>query len=319
MKKLFKKGGIGVFSTAILLSSSIGFSGIVSADSPSVNEPVRNGSFEDGLNNWILSSPNSSIENIGTSPTGNHYLKLIHADTVYQLVTVKPNIEYTLTFDIAASIGSPSEVTVGNLNANQEMVPLTKKQYNTGLNPEHHEIKFKTGEDVSNFAVKLASTAKGMVKFDNVQLKEKEKSYIFNIDFDHNSSLEPLKPESFTNYNIEEHAGVNNSKGLHVSGTYGVFRGRVTLKPNTTYILSASGKVTTPGRMIYVGADGPDVIKPVGFGFTSSQYEQKSVEFTTRNYSSPSPNITIFTDSVLPDDYNEYLHAYLDDIVLIEK
>lgn len=255
MKKLFKKVGIRVFSTAIVLSASIGFSGIVSADSPSANEQVRNGDFEDGLNNWILSNPNSSTENIGTSEPGNHYLKLIHADTAYQLVTVKPNTEYTLTFDIAGSIVSPSEVTVGNLNANQEIVPLTKKQY-TGFKPEHHEIKFKTGEDVSNFAVKLASTANGRVKFDNVQLKEKEKSYIFNIDFDYNSSLEPFKLEGYINYNIEEHAGVNNSKGIHLSGYGGGFRGRVTLKPNTTYILSASGKVTTPGRNIYVSVGG---------------------------------------------------------------
>ena len=94
MKKLLKKVGIGVFSTAIVLSASIGFSGIVSADSPSANEQVRNGDFEDGLNNWILSNPNSSTENIGTSRRpGNHYLKLIHADTAYQLVTVKPNTE----------------------------------------------------------------------------------------------------------------------------------------------------------------------------------------------------------------------------------
>ncbi|PEP77635.1 choline-binding protein A, partial [Bacillus toyonensis] len=33
MNKLLKKVGIGVFSTAIVLSASIGFSGIVSADS----------------------------------------------------------------------------------------------------------------------------------------------------------------------------------------------------------------------------------------------------------------------------------------------
>ncbi|EJS56233.1 hypothetical protein ICG_02431 [Bacillus cereus BAG1X1-3] len=85
---MFKKFGIGVFSTAIVLSASIGFSGIVSADSPSANEQVRNGDFEDGLNNWILSNSNSnsnsnsSTENIGSSETGNHYLKLIHADTV---------------------------------------------------------------------------------------------------------------------------------------------------------------------------------------------------------------------------------------------
>ncbi|PEI80231.1 choline-binding protein A, partial [Bacillus toyonensis] len=119
---MFKKVGIGVFSTAIVLSASIGFSGIVSADSSSAKEQVRNGDFEDGLNNWILSNPNSSTENIGTSEPGNHYLKLIHADTAYQLVTVKPNTEYTLTFDIAGCIGSQTEVTVGNLNANQEIV-----------------------------------------------------------------------------------------------------------------------------------------------------------------------------------------------------
>ncbi|MED3127233.1 choline-binding protein A, partial [Bacillus wiedmannii] len=112
---MLKKVGIGVFSTAIVLSASIGFSGIVSADSSSANEQVKNGDFEDGLNNWILSNPNSSTENIGTSEPGNHYLKLIHADTAYQPVTVKPNTEYTLTFDIAGSIVSPSEVTVGNL------------------------------------------------------------------------------------------------------------------------------------------------------------------------------------------------------------
>ena len=318
---MFKKFGIGVFSTAIVLSASIVFSGIVSADSPSANEQVKNGDFEDGLNNWILSNPNSSTENIGTSEPGNHYLKLIHADTAYQLVTVKPNTEYTLTFDIAGSIVSPSEVTVGNLNANQEIVPLTKKQY-TGFKPEHHEMKFKTGEDVSNFAVKLASTANGRAKFDNVQLKEKEKSYILNMDFDHNSSLEPLKPFGSINYNIEEHAGVNNSKGLHISGPsnaeVGGFSGFVTLKPNTTYILSASGKLTPYGSMVvyvYVGG------YYRALSFTSSQYEQQSVEFTTPNSSSPSEfRINIQSGLPLNGVYlNDYYDAYLDDIVLVEK
>ncbi|QWG48335.1 choline-binding protein A [Bacillus mycoides] len=308
---MFKKVGIGVFSTAIVLSTSIGFSGIVSADSPSANEQVRNGGFEDGLNNWILSNPNSSTENIGTSETGNHYLKLIHADTAYQLVTVKPNTEYTLTFDVAGSIGSPTEVTVGNLNATQEIVPLTKKQY-TGFKPEHHEMKFKTEEDVSNFAVKLASTANGRAKFDNVQLKEKEKSYIFNVDFDHNSSLEPLKPFGGLNYNIEEHAGVNNSKGIHINGTNtnSGFSGLVTLKPNTTYILSASGKLINPFVDISVLVKGYATLR-----FTSSQYEQKSVEFTTLNSSSPS-EFKIFIPPSIPDFEANF---YLDDIVLVEK
>ncbi|MEI4624049.1 carbohydrate binding domain-containing protein [Bacillus cereus] len=307
---MFKKFGIGVFSTAIVLSASIGFSGIVSADSSSANEQVRNGDFEDGLNNWILSNPNASTENIGTSEPGNHYLKLIHADTAYQLVTVKPNTEYTLTFDIAGSIGSPSEVTVGNLNATQEIVPLTKKQY-TGFKSEHHEMKFKTGEDVSNFAIKLASTANGRVKFDNVQLKEKEKSYILNIDFDNNSSLEPLKPWGNIKYNIEEHAGVNNSKGLYVNAFGGYFGGSITLKPNTTYILSASGKVTTPSRYVAAlvmvnGRTLTDIL------FTSSQYEQKSFEFTT-------PNSINSSEFYIGELAGFNFDAYFDDIVLVEK
>lgn len=311
MKKLFKKVGIGVCSTAIVLSASIGFSGIVSADSPSANEQVRNGDFEDGLNNWILSNPNSSTENIGTSEPGNHYLKLIHADTAYQLVTVKPNTEYTLTFDIAGSIGSPSEVTVGNLNATQEIVPLTKKQY-TGFKPEHHEMKFKTEEDVSNFAVKLASTANGRVKFDNVQLKEKEKSYIVNIDFDNNSSLEPLKPFGTLISNIEEHIGVNNSKGLHLKGYYGGFRADVTLKPNTTYIVSASGKVMNPFSRLRVIIGNSS--RYAELDFTSSQYEQKSLEFTTRNDTNQEHFFSILKNGGTASD-----DTYVDDIVLVEK
>lgn len=313
MKKLFKKVGIGVLSTAIVLSASIGFAGIVSADSSSANEQVRNGDFEDGLNNWILSNPNSSTENIGTSEPGNHYLKLIHADTAYQLVTVRPNTEYTLTFDIAGSIVSPSEVTVGNLNANQEIVPLTKKQY-TGFKPEHHEIKFKTGEDVSNFAVKLASTENGRVKFDNVQLKEKENPYILNIDFDHNSSLEPFKPAyGSLIYNIEEHAGVNNSKGLHFSSGTGHLKGDVTLKPNTTYIMSASGKVSGPEKTLFVGAQSSGGENTFVMRFTSTQYEQKSFEFTTLNTNNPYKVILQINGYVNIGD------AYLDDIVLVEK
>ncbi|HEK9104027.1 TPA: choline-binding protein A [Bacillus pseudomycoides] len=308
---MFKKIGIGVFSTAIVLSASIGFSGIVSADSPSANEQVKNGDFEEGLNNWILSNPNSSTENIGTSEPGNHYLKLIHADTAYQLVTVKPHTEYTLTFDVAGSIGSPAEVTVGNLNATQEIVPLTKKQY-TGFKPEHHEMKFKTEEDVSNFAVKLASTANGRAKFDNVQLKEKEKSYILNMDFDHNSSLEPLKPWGNIKYNIEEHAGVNNSKGLHLNASYGGYiSGFITLKPNTTYILSASGKANTPGSEVWVSV-GVNGRGQADLEFTSSQYEQKSVEFTTPN-SINSSEFYIYHLAAFSFDVN------LDDIVLVEK
>ncbi len=128
---MVKKFGFGVYSIAIVLSAIIGFSATVSADSLSVSEQVTNGNFEDGLNNWALSNPNSSTENIGTSETGNHYLKLIREDTAYQVVAVKPNTEYILTFDVAGIIGSPAEVTVGSLDSTQNVIPLIKKQYTT--------------------------------------------------------------------------------------------------------------------------------------------------------------------------------------------
>lgn len=48
---MLKKFGLGAYSTAIVLSVSIGFSSIVSADSLSVSEKVTNGEFEDRLNN----------------------------------------------------------------------------------------------------------------------------------------------------------------------------------------------------------------------------------------------------------------------------
>lgn len=47
---MLKKFGLGLYSTAIVLSAGIGFSGTVSADSPSVYEQIMNGNFEDRLN-----------------------------------------------------------------------------------------------------------------------------------------------------------------------------------------------------------------------------------------------------------------------------
>ncbi|MFE4764470.1 carbohydrate binding domain-containing protein [Bacillus mycoides] len=305
---MLKKFGLGAYSTAIVLSVSMGFSGIVSADSLSVSEQVTNGDFEDGLNNWALSNPNSSNENIGTSETGNHYLKLTHEDNAYQLVTVKPNTKYTLSFDVAGIIGSPAEVTVGNLDSNQKIVPLIKNQY-TGFNPAHHEFKFETSQGVSNFAVNFASTGNGRAKFDNVQLKEK--SYILNVDFDQNASLDPLKQWGYINSSIEEHVGINNSKGIHLTGSNGGFEGYATFKPNTTYTLSANGKIVSSGRKVTVGTE----INGVGektLEFTSSQYEQKSVEFTTGD-TEVSGKVYIYIPS------GESCDAYFDDIVLVEK
>lgn len=235
-------------------------------------------------------------------------MKLIHEDTAYQLITVKPNTEYTLTFDTAGILGSPAEVTVGNLNSLQEVVPLTKKQY-TGFSPAHHEFTFTTGEDVSNFVVKLASTGSGRVKFDNVELKEK--SYILNVDFDRNTNLDLLKQWGYVNAKIEEHAGVNNSKGIHLGGSNGGFEGYVTFKPNTTYILSAYGKVVSSGQKVIVGT-GIDGVGEKTLNFTSSQYEQKSVEFTTGN-TEASGKVYIYIPS------GESCDAYLDDTVLVEK
>lgn len=157
----------------------------------------------------MLSNPNSSNKNIATSETGNHHLKLINEDNAYQLVTVKPNTKYTLLFDVAGVIEPPAEVTVGNLDSNQKIVPLIKNQF-TGFKPAHHEFKFKTSEDVSNFAMNFASTGNGRAKFDNLQLKEK--SYVLNVDFDRNTSLDPLEQWGYINSSIEEHVGINTIK-----------------------------------------------------------------------------------------------------------
>ncbi|MGG3674987.1 hypothetical protein ABES96_28360 [Bacillus nitratireducens] len=95
------------------------------------------------------------------------------------------------------------------------------------------------------------------------------------------------------------------------------------MKPNTTYILSVSGKVTYPDESIHVYIDG----KVIGQRFLelrSSQYEQKSFEFTTLNDSSPI-ELIINLPAVLPridvslDDNIDTINAYLDDIVLVEK
>jgi len=83
------------------------------------------------------------------------------------------------------------------------------------------------------------------------------------------------------------------------------------LKPNTTYILSASVKVTTPGNTVRLFAISN---KTVFIDFTSSQYEQKSLEFTTRNNSFP----TQFGIGI-PNTNKGVTDAYLDDIVLVEK
>ncbi len=91
---------------------------------------------------------------------------------------------------------------------------------------------------------------------------------------------------------------------------------RVTLKPNTTYILSASGKVTTPRKRAQVGVQvfPPSVIGTPYLDFTSSQYEQQSVEFTILNNTHPFPFYLQIAGS--PGKYGD---VYLDDIVLVEK
>ncbi|MEW9579202.1 hypothetical protein U9K47_28470 [Bacillus toyonensis] len=83
------------------------------------------------------------------------------------------------------------------------------------------------------------------------------------------------------------------------------------MKPKTTYILSASGKVTTPGNKVRVSAINNGLFL---MECTSSQYEQKSVEFTTPNSSKPT-----YLGIVFPVTNAGVTDAYLDDIVLVEK
>ncbi len=88
--------------------------------------------------------------------------------------------------------------------------------------------------------------------------------------------------------------------------------GDVTLKPDTTYILSASGKITHPFKRLRVGAQSPGGKDIPYLEFDSSQYEQKSIEFTTLNTNNPYTFFLQITGSEIGD-------AYLDDIVLVEK
>ncbi|PFO94304.1 choline-binding protein A, partial [Bacillus cereus] len=79
-----------------------------------------------------------------------------------------------------------------------------------------------------------------------------------------------------------------------------------------TYILSASGKVSGPEKTLFVGAQSPGGKDTLYMKFTSTQYEQKSVEFTTLNTNNPYSVILQINGYVIGD-------AYLDDIVLVEK
>ncbi|WP_347269377.1 carbohydrate binding domain-containing protein [Bacillus sp. TL12] len=174
----------------------------------------------------------------------------------------------------------------------------------------------KFGIGVFSTAIVLSASIgfSGIVSADSPSLKEKEKSYILNMDFEHNSSIEPLKPWPYGDikYNIEDHAGVNNSKGLHLKASYGGgLVGTITLKPNTTYILSTSGKVNTPSSEVWVSVNvnGRGI---ASLGFNSSQYEQKSFEFTTPN-SINSSEFYIYHLAGFNFDVN------LDDIVLVEN
>ncbi|WP_390881327.1 OmpL47-type beta-barrel domain-containing protein [Bacillus bingmayongensis] len=83
------------------------------------------------------------------------------------------------------------------------------------------------------------------------------------------------------------------------------------MKPNTTYILSTSGKVNTPSSEVWVSVNvnGSGI---ADLGFNSSQYEQKSFEFTTPN-SINSSEFYIYHLAGFNFDVN------LDDIVLVEN
>ena len=129
---------------------------------------IKNGEFNEGLKDWIVSSPGENNPSLVVDSNGNQYVKATNGENILQYVQLKPNSTYRFAYYVIGDPVFPAIVEFGTLNHDQGYHPLKEeKHYNIAW--KQHEFIFTTPTDENTYVIRFASSGNGKAKFDNIQ------------------------------------------------------------------------------------------------------------------------------------------------------
>ncbi|MEY8445306.1 carbohydrate binding domain-containing protein, partial [Enterococcus ratti] len=129
---------------------------------------VKNGEFDDGLNEWIVSNPGGNNPCLVTDSNGNNYVKASNGENILQYVQLKPRMTYKFTYYVIGSSAFPAIVEFGTLNHDEGYKPLKEEKHYEEV-WKQHEFTFTTPEEDNTYVIRFASSGNGTAYFDNVQ------------------------------------------------------------------------------------------------------------------------------------------------------
>ncbi|MGH1865850.1 fibronectin type III domain-containing protein [Enterococcus durans] len=129
---------------------------------------IKNGEFNEGLKDWIVSSPGENNPSLVVDSNGNQYVKATNGENILQYVQLKPNSTYRFAYYVIGDPVFPAIVEFGTLNHDQGYHSLKEeKHYNIAW--KQHEFIFTTPTDENAYVIRFASSGNGEAKFDNIQ------------------------------------------------------------------------------------------------------------------------------------------------------
>ncbi|MFS0985622.1 fibronectin type III domain-containing protein [Enterococcus durans] len=129
---------------------------------------IKNGEFNEGLKDWIVSSPGENNPSLVVDSNGNQYVKATNGENILQYVQLKPNSTYRFAYYVIGDPVFPAIVEFGTLNHDQGYHPLKEeKHYNIAW--KQHEFIFTAPTDENTYVIRFASSGNGEAKFDNIQ------------------------------------------------------------------------------------------------------------------------------------------------------
>lgn len=138
----------------------------------SFNDPTNTQLFE----NWVITSPGEFSQAI-VEDGGNNVLKVSSTMNGNQQITLnnlKPNTEYTFSFDAKKETATTKVCSVSLLHYNQELVNHAKANQGIykqiGTDWKNYEITFKTDEQTTSAKIMIAHNEEAATYIDNLKL-----------------------------------------------------------------------------------------------------------------------------------------------------
>ncbi len=278
-------------------------------DVPGTNVVV-NGDFENGINGWNLAATALVVGD--DTHAGNGALKLENptawGEAATQVVTVEPNTEYTITWYTKRVSGNGAfNLFTMNNNGYANLTTVSGQNWmnETSGNWVKNEYVVNTG-DATQVLLKWSCEAAnaGVIYIDDLSMVKAGEEPVIppatgNLIV--NGDLETGEVAPWDNLwgsnTVSIVEGHNSSNALNViSGTWKHVRQKVTVEPNTDYVLTAWSKGAV--EMTLLVKDGADSVNVAQIGFSNgADWTKTSVEFNSAGYTELYVGVMGNTDS----------------------